>query len=74
MYLPGGIKNEKNNIDGDEYLNKSEMYLHSWQENYGQQRESVGERPKGESWNKAIPTNTCAIHNPEDLLYQEACA
>ena len=32
MYLPGGIKKEKKkkNIDGDEYLNKSEMYLHSW--------------------------------------------
>ena len=30
MYIPGGIKKEKKNIDGDEYLNKSEMYLHSW--------------------------------------------
>ena len=29
MYIPGGIK-KKQNIDGDEYLNKSEMYLHSW--------------------------------------------
>ena len=31
MYIPGGIKKKnKQNIDGDEYLNKSEMYLHSW--------------------------------------------
>lgn len=24
----------------------------------------MGERPKGEVWNKDIPTNTYAIHNP----------
>ena len=25
---------------------------------------SLGERPKGEGWNRLLPTNTYAIHNP----------
>lgn len=28
------------------------------------QRVSVGERLKGEDWNKVVPTNAYAIHNP----------
>ena len=58
-------------MDGNEQPNKSEMELHSWLENYSQQRVSVGEKLKTEGWNKVILTITYAIHNLMDFLQEK---